>query len=109
MSNYKIISMLKRKPDESHADFKHYWLNVHAPLAKELPGLVRYIQNHIVSTKDNGENKHCVDGFVELWFESEVAMKAAFASSVGKKLRMDEGNFIGQLSMVAVEEQVIIP
>lgn len=41
-SMYKIISVLARKPDESVEEFVKHWEEVHAPLVKNVPGVVRY-------------------------------------------------------------------
>ena len=39
--------LIKKKPDWTGEDFRRYWREHHGALAAELPGLVRYEQNHI--------------------------------------------------------------
>ena len=86
--------------------FNNYWLKVHAPLVKKLPGIIRYVQNRIIQ---NGDPESQVDGYVELWFESLAAFEKAFESPAGQKLRQDDKNFIGSIHMMFVEEHVIVP
>ena len=88
----------------SREEFQTYWLTTHAELVKALPYVVRYVQNHVVD-----DSVTHMDGIVELWFESRADMLAAFASDIGKKLRADDDNFIGEIEMTGVDEHIIIP
>lgn len=77
----KFIVVLYRRPDLTSAQFRHHLEEVHAPLAKALPGLKLYKQNHVVS---DPKRKHPGwDAIVELYFESREAMEAAWASPQG--------------------------
>jgi hypothetical protein len=40
----KSISLLTRKRDLTHEEFLRHWVEVHAPLAHGVPGLLRYVQ-----------------------------------------------------------------
>jgi len=43
----KTIGLLTRKDGWTHEQFMKHWVEVHAPLAHAVPGLRRYVQNHI--------------------------------------------------------------
>jgi uncharacterized protein (TIGR02118 family) len=74
------IFMVMRKPGLDYRDFFDHWLSVHADIASRLPGLRRYIQNHLVlEMLDRGVMTH--DGWSEFWFDDLEAYKAALRSA----------------------------
>ena len=73
------IFMVCRIPGLSHRDFFDHWLNVHGPIASQLPGLRRYVQNHAV-LKALGRSSNTHDGWSELWFDDVRSFQAAVAS-----------------------------
>ncbi|SAI74481.1 EthD protein [Bordetella ansorpii] len=81
----KHISLINRHQNESVADFRAYWLNVHSQLVKgALPGLRKYVANFPVDVSDSeplasGRHLSC-DAIVELHFDSLDALKAAIRS-----------------------------
>ena len=77
----KFMVVLYRRPDQSVAQFLQHLYEIHAPLAKALPGLKRYMQNHIVP--DSKRPHPGWDAIVELYFESREAMETAWASPEG--------------------------
>lgn len=97
----KVIVLLQKRADLSREDFARHWREVHGPIAQRLPGLRRYVQNHLIG------DGAAADGVAELWFDSADAMQAAFASDVGKETVLDGANFLaGQQVMVAEEVQM---
>ena len=70
------IFMVNKKPGLDHKEFFAHWIGDHAELAKKIPGLRRYIQNHLVLdfTKHGGMTH---DGWSEFWFDDLDAYKAA--------------------------------
>lgn len=77
----KFMVVLFRRPDTTSGHFRTHLENVHAPLAKALPGLKKYRQNYPVASANR---KHPGwDAIVELYFESRHAMDAAWASPQG--------------------------
>jgi uncharacterized protein (TIGR02118 family) len=93
-------------------EFSTYWRTVHGPLVAELPGVLRYVQNHIVSVSARQafpSEDYAVDGVVEFWFESEEAMNDAFASRQGQELLKDAENFIERMTVFAVHENEVVP
>lgn len=69
---YKHSAFLVRKAGMSHDAFLDHWANEHVPLAREIPGVVRYTR--VVPT--DSENAE-FDGVAELYFESLDALRAA--------------------------------
>jgi uncharacterized protein (TIGR02118 family) len=68
---YKHSAFLVRKEGMTHEEFLDHWANEHVPLAKEIPGVVRYAR--VVPTDpENAE----FDGVAELYFESLDALRA---------------------------------
>jgi uncharacterized protein (TIGR02118 family) len=108
----KSLSLLTRKPELSHAEFVRHWLEIHAPLAHAVPGVKRYVQNHIEGERtrpDIATTGVGVDGIAELWFEDRAAMDRANASPEAKRLHDDGTLFIGGIKTFIIEEKVIIP
>ena len=108
----KSLSLLTRKPGLSHDAFVRHWLEVHAPLAHAVPGLKRYVQNHIIDERhraDIATTEVAIDGVAELWFDDRAAMDRANASPEAKRLHDDGALFIGGIKTFIIEEKVIIP
>ena len=103
----KRLGILRKKDGMSHQEFVDHWMNKHAPLCAVLPGLRRYSVN-LVDRKRFP--KFGYDGFSELWFDSEEALVAAFASPEGKTLLADLPNFAGDIDpIISVETQILWP
>ena len=48
------MGLLKKKQDRTTEDFQRYWREHHAGLARKLPGLRGYVQNHIIDQMQRG-------------------------------------------------------
>ncbi len=108
----KSLSLLTRRTELSHAEFVHHWVEIHAPLAHAVPGVRRYVQNHIQGERhraDIATTEVAVDGVAELWFDDRAAMDRANSSPEAKRLHDDGALFIGGIKTFIVEEKVIIP
>ncbi|HEV2334236.1 MAG TPA: EthD family reductase [Stellaceae bacterium] len=108
----KSLSLLTRRPGLSHAEFVRHWLQIHAPLAHAVPGVKRYVQNHIEGERtrpDIATTAVAVDGIAELWYEDQAAMDRANASPEAKRLHDDGALFIGGIKTFIIDEKVIIP
>jgi len=108
----KSVSLLTRKPGMTHAQFVRHWVDVHAPLARGVPGLRRYVQSHIVEERmrpDIPSSDVEVDGIAELWYDDRESMARAHASPEAKALFADGALFIGRIKTFTVEEMVIVP
>jgi uncharacterized protein (TIGR02118 family) len=108
----KSLSLLTRRPELSHEEFVRHWVEIHAPLAHAVPGVRRYVQNHIAGERrraDIPETAVAVDGIAELWYDDRAVMDRANASLEAKRLHDDGALFIGGIKSFIVEEKVIIP
>lgn len=105
--------LIRKKFDWSADEFRRYWRENHSKLASQLPGLLRYEQNHVVDSVQRGisylRGPEQLDGFSMLWFESEQAMRDAIATEAGQALVADENHFLGDLRIVAIDQVEVIP
>jgi len=88
----------------SHEEFAEYWLRIHAPKAKKLPGLRKYTINVLSSEGEEG----AYDGLAELWFDDMDAWKRALESPEGREAGKDGDNFVGKMLLLYAEEHKII-
>ena len=96
---FKAMILLTRKPEMSRAEFRSWLLDEHAPLAATLPGIRRLTYN-VVATEDAS-----VDGIAELWFDSEEAFVAAYATEVGKTVAADSLAHVSARVRLYVDER----
>lgn len=106
------MGLLQKRPELTMQDFDAYWARQHAGLARTLPGLRGYHQNHVIEAAQRGIDFHRgskdYDGFSQLWFDDMVAMVEAIESqSAG--LLADEQAFIGDLDLIVTEPFTVIP
>ena len=100
----RTVAILGRKPGMSFEQFDRYWLEVHAPLAAQLPGLLRYVQRHVEAPSA----EFGIDGLAFIDYESAAAMDAAWASEAGQKALADVSNFLGRHEVVIIADHVIV-
>ncbi|MFY9680881.1 MAG: EthD domain-containing protein [Candidatus Sulfotelmatobacter sp.] len=77
----KFMVVIYRRPDLTHEQFRRHLQEVHGPLAKNLPGLRKYIQNLVHD--DSTRKPPGWDAVVELYFDDWSSMEAAWASPQG--------------------------
>ena len=92
----KQVTIFKRRPDLARSAFEEHWRNRHAEVVCELPGLRRYVQNHMVAP---GSER---DGIAEVWFDDIDAMRANAGHPALDAIRSDERNFIDVDTMEAI-------
>ena len=90
------VTVLYDQPADPAA-FDKYYSEVHIPLAKQLPGLLRYT----VSRGLRDKQYYLV---AELDFESREAIGAAFGSEIGKQTAADVENFAAGASRSLIFE-----
>ena len=105
----KFMVVLYRRPDLTPAQFRHHLETIHAPLAKALPGLKKYAQNHV--TPDSKRNHPGWDAIIELHFDDRETMEAAWASPQGAASDADLPSFadLGRTAWSVVEELNLLP
>jgi uncharacterized protein (TIGR02118 family) len=107
----KTIGLLTRKSGFTHEQFVKHWVNTHAPLAHKVPGLRRYVQNHITGERTRADIEATaveIDGIAELWFDDQAALETAARTPEMKALHADGALFIGRIKSYIVEEKVIV-
>jgi uncharacterized protein (TIGR02118 family) len=100
----KAVVIITWREDLGPDKFRDYWLGEHARLAARLPGLRRYVQDHIGRLERQG-GRPC-DGLEEFEFESPEALATALASEQGAAAMADLRNFAdtARSGVVYVEE-----
>ena len=107
----KTVGLLTRKNGWTHAQFVKHWVETHAPLAHKVPGLRRYVQNHIRGERTRADIEATVveiDGIAELWFDDQAALETASRTPEMKALHADGALFIGRIKSYIVEEKIIV-
>lgn len=101
---FKLIILLTKKPTMTDDDFAQYMLDKHAPIAKKMPGLRKYVVS-IVHRPPNKEPDY--HGVAELWFDDRNSMKSAFSSPQGQMTQMDTQNFAEKTMTLFTDEHEI--
>jgi uncharacterized protein (TIGR02118 family) len=86
-------------------------VEIHAPLARKVPGLRRYVQNHIRGERTRTDIETTaveIDGIAELWFDDQAALETASRTPEMKALHADGALFIGRIRSYIVEEKIIV-
>jgi uncharacterized protein (TIGR02118 family) len=106
----KTIIVAYKKQGLTRAEFSKYWLEKHGPLAAKLmPGVRKYVQNHLVEVPGM---EFQGDGVVETWYDDVDSWRKSLAAiQASKELAADAANFCqlgpGGGGMWIVEEHVI--
>jgi uncharacterized protein (TIGR02118 family) len=82
---YKHVALLVRKEGMSHEAFRDHWLNEHVPIAKEIPGVVKY-KTTVPVDPENAE----FDGIAELYFENLAALRASLGEETSRDYDPDD-------------------
>lgn len=101
---YKVLSMIKRPADMSFEDFRHWATIDHPKLAKQIPGLVKYI----VNLADNDSSENVYDAVNALFFETESDFHVGFGSAQGKAAGADAAKHAGIRHRLVVEENQLL-
>ena len=95
----KQLSIFRRREDLPQETFRNYWRNRHPEVVTRLPGIRRYVQNHVTGVL---RGEPAWDGIAEVWFDDIESMRANAGSQVLADIRADEANFIAAGSMVSI-------
>jgi len=101
--SFKAVILLSRRDDMTHEQFRTWWLEEHAPLAAQLPGVRRIVFNDVAA--DMADD---VDGVSELWFDDEAAFTGAYATDLGKQVAADSMAHVrSRVRMFVTEHEVV--
>jgi uncharacterized protein (TIGR02118 family) len=114
----KVITLLKRKPGLSRAEFSRYWRESHAKVALAFSGsrrIRKYVQNHMLDPASLGNWPGALnsewDGVAEVWFDSlDDLLEAMNDPDYMKVVRPDEEKFsdLASAQTFIVEENTVI-
>ncbi|MSO28044.1 MAG: EthD family reductase [Candidatus Nanopelagicales bacterium] len=99
---FKAMIMLTRRDDLTREQFAQWWLQEHAPMARDLPSIRRIVFNVVEQNLD----APC-DGVTELWFNSRVDFDAAYATEIGEKVVADSLAHMSSRVQLFVDEQSV--
>jgi uncharacterized protein (TIGR02118 family) len=104
------ISMMRRRADVSLDQFRRHWLDPHGVMTAGLPGVRYYIQSHCLDAPGMNAlaRELAIDGFPQLWFDSIEARRVAYTSPRIAECNIDSEQFIGAVSRLVTEPQIIV-
>ncbi len=106
----KAISWFRRKPGMSVDAFQHYWREQHPKVVLQLPGLHKYVQNHVTEAQYANGRQPFADGVAETWWQDRDAMKAQRGTLALTHLLADELEFMDpayRTTIVAEEVKIV--
>ena len=104
----KRVSLVRRLPHLTRAQFHAHWTGPHAAIVRRLPGL-RGLRYGLVQSWTPEDAAW--DGIGEVWFDSIAAAEAAFASEPCRSaLIADRALFMAQAQAAFVTERTdVVP
>ena len=101
----KLVAIANKPPTMSVDELRRWWLDIHAPIAKKLPGLRKYVVSVTVGAPDEVPK---YDGIAELWFDDMAALQNALQSpELAEALKDLEAHKVTP-AMIFTEEHVIV-
>ena len=100
---FKVMIFLTRRADMTLEEFRAWWVDEHAPMARELPGVRRIVFNLVDASADVD-----VDGVTELWFDTSEDFQNAYATDIGKAVAADSVAHVSARVRVPVQEYEIV-
>jgi uncharacterized protein (TIGR02118 family) len=99
------ISLMRRQDAVDITKFRRHWLDVHGPLVCAFPGLLCYVQCHVIDSLAANEAglSMRVDGFPILYFDNDTDRLRAHGSPEMAACNIDSRLFIGAVSRVIAD------
>ena len=97
--------VFSRKDGISEEQFNQHWLHVHGELARHMPGVHRYFQNHIRERlyEVRPFPSHEVGGISQQWFDDISAMERCERSPEYAAVKRDIPNFQGAITILVLQ------
>jgi uncharacterized protein (TIGR02118 family) len=98
-------ALFRRRDGLSEEQFAEHWLKVHGELARHMPGVHRYLQNHIRERLFEVKPfpSHEVGGISQQWFDDIAAMEHCERSIQYAAVKRDIPNFQGAITILVLE------
>jgi uncharacterized protein (TIGR02118 family) len=99
------ISLMRRQDTIDLSGFRRHWLDVHGPLVCAFPGLLRYVQCHVIDSVAANEAglSMRVDGLPILFFADDADRLRAHGSPEMAACNIDSRQFVGAVSRVMTD------
>ncbi len=104
------ISLMKRRPDLTMAQFRKHWLDPHGVMTAELPGVRFYVQHHFIEHRATNALARSLDvhGIPELWFDDYEGRRLAYTSPRIAECNIDSEQFVGAVTRLVTEPLDVI-
>ena len=103
----KGLYRIKRRPEFSVAEFRRYWLDVHAGFGLKLPGLRRYVQC-VTTDSAYRDGDPAWDGVAHIWFDDTEALRRMVESAMGAESYADILRFVSAFDVLVAEEHPVL-
>jgi uncharacterized protein (TIGR02118 family) len=99
------ISLMRRQNSLDLSRFRRHWLDVHGPLVCAFPGILRYVQCHVIDSLAANEAglSMRIDGFPILYFDNDTDRLRAHHSPEMAECNVDSRQFVGAVSRVIAD------
>ena len=105
----KNVEFVIRKPGLPLEEFRHYWKEIHGPIASKIEVIKRYVQSHNLMLEYGKERPPAYDGVAETWFEDTAAMRHSATTPEYAAHHADMSNFLaGDLPFIITREIKIL-
>lgn len=109
----KRMTLLKKLPGMSDAEFRHEWLDIHAEWVRQWPHVLGYVQNIVVDRYHGARTQSAdyetvpVDGIVEFWFRDKESAAELYASDIVARTQQHARDFLEEITPFFVESRRI--
>lgn len=90
----KSISFIEFQAQVTPQDAQHHWRTAHAQYVIQIPGLRRYVQNHVRLGAYRNGVRPPLDGLAITYFDDVDSMRVAASSDAYRQTRADEVHFL---------------
>jgi uncharacterized protein (TIGR02118 family) len=103
-------AIFSRREGLTQEQFNAHWRQVHGDLARHMPGVHRYLQNHIRERlfEVRPFPSHEVGGISQQWFDDMAAMERCERSPEYAAVKRDIPNFQAAITILVLRGEVVI-
>lgn len=103
---FRVQIWLRKKEGMSTEEFQRYWMEEHAPIARDgYPGLKGYVVNVVTRVPQGQEAPY--DGIAELWWDSREDFSADMKSEAAARGNEDLTSFTSGFGLLFVEQSSV--